>query len=354
MLFPLLSTTAPAMKNLLLSLALLVGASALAPVTAQAKIWRIDNNGGSPGNFTTLQAAFNAGSGVANNDTLYVNGSGTSYGSATVDKRVYIFGPGYFLAQNPETQASPTSAMVDQLTFTSASSGSLITGMRFNYLEINADNILVKRNYAELSRGGPLVYVGASRSNVLLVQNYLNNISSERGIEVSTGCSNVLIANNFVGVGNNSGAYYYYCAIYSQSSITVTQNVIYRSWVSTSNSTVTNNIFREGGLTGSGNGVISNLCYSADIPAGNNNQQNVNMTTVFTLAGSDDAYWQLKPGSPALAAGANGEDCGMFGGADPYVLSGMPAIPAIWFFAAPTSGSGASGLQVHLKAKSHN
>ena len=343
------------MKNLLLSFALPICASvltALTPTAIQAKIWRIDNNGGSPGNFTTLQAAFNAGSGVANNDTLYVNGSGTSYGSATVDKRVYIFGPGYFLAQNPETQASPTSATADVITFTATASGSLLTGMSFGHLEINADNILIKRNYGSYGNGATIT-VQAARSNVLLVQNYLYNSYYDRCVLVQGGCSNVLIANNWMG-SNYVSSGPSYASVYSNSSVTITQNVFYGNDVYTDNSTITNNIFRQGGISGSGNGILNNLTNGTGIPAGNGNQQNVTMTDVFVLSGSDDGYWKLKTGSPALAAGANGEDCGMYGGTDPYVLSGMPAIPAIWFFAAPTSGSGASGLQVHLKAKSHN
>ncbi|MGI4875300.1 MAG: hypothetical protein ACRYFX_29455 [Janthinobacterium lividum] len=343
------------MKNLLPTFVLLVCAGLLAVLTAhpaQAKIWRIDNNGGSPGNFTTLQAAFDAGSAVVSNDTLYINGSGTGYGNATVDRRVYIFGPGYFLAQNPETQASPTSATAGIITFASAASGSLLTGMSFARLSIDADNILIKRNYGS-SGNGAVITVQTGRSNVLLVQNYLYNSYYDRCILVQGGCSNILIANNWMGsnyVSSGPG----YAAVYSSSSVTVTQNVFDSNDVYADNSTITNNIFRSGSVSGSGNGILNNLASGTGIPAGNGNQQNVTMSDVFVGTGSDDGKWQLKAGSPALAAGANGEDCGMYGGADPYVLSGMPAIPAIWFFAAPTSGSGASGLQVHLKAKSHN
>ena len=342
------------MKNLLPSalFSLFVGLLAgLSSHSAQAKIWRIDNNGGSPGNFTSLASAISSSS-VVNNDSLYVNGSGTSYGDVTVTKKVYIFGPGYFLAQNPQTQAAPVSATAGTITFSTGSSGSLLTGMSFSHLLIDADNLLIKRNYG-VSGSNPVVDIYASHSNILLVQNYLYNDYYERAVNVQGGCSNVLIGNNFIGTINNSSTYYY-CAVYSTSSITVTQNVIYKSWINTSNSSVSNNILREGGITGSGNGVLNNVGYNTDVPSGNGNQQNVTMSTVFVGTGSDDGMWQLKASSPALAAGANGEDCGMFGGSDPYVLSGMPAIPAIWFFAAPTSGSGASGLQVHLKAKSHN
>ena len=333
--------------------ALLTGIMLFAAIpAAQAKIWRVDNNGGSPGDFVTVAAAL-ADSRVVNNDTLYFNGSGTSYGDATINKRVYIFGPGYFLAQNPQTQAQPTAATVGTLTYTSGATGALITGMSFARLDINADNVLVKRNYGTNGSQVAVITVRAGRSNVLLVQNYIYNAYYERGVYVESGCSNVLVSNNFIGTNANNNSTSY-AAVHSLSSLTVTQNVIYRSWIQADNSTITNNIIREGGISGAGSGILNNVGNDTNTPAGNGNQQNVTMSNVFTLTGSDDAVWTLKAGSPALAAGANGEDCGMFGGTDPYVLSGMPAIPAIWFFAAPSSGSGASGLNVHIKAKSHN
>lgn len=346
------------MKNTLLSAlssAVLAGIMLLAAgPAAQAKIWRVDNNGGSPGDFTTVAGAI-ADSRVVDNDTLYFNGSGTSYGDATISKRVFMFGPGYFLAQNTETQASPTAATVGTLTFSSGASGSLITGMSFARFDINADNILVKRNYGTNGSGTEVVLVRTGRSNVLIVQNYLYQSYYGRCVWVQGGCSNVLVSNNFLGTFYNSNDPSY-AALYSQSSLTVTQNMVYRAWVITDNSSITNNIIREGGIQLNSNGVFNNIGSDGNTPApaGNNNQQNVTMSNVFVLTGSDDAVWKLKAGSPALAAGQNGEDVGMYGGTDPYVLSGLPAIPAIWFFAAPSSGSGASGLQVRIKAKSHN
>jgi len=38
----------------------------------------------------------------------------------------------------------------------------------------------------------------------------------------------------------------------------------------------------------------------------------------------------------------------------PYILSGLPGIPAIYFFISPAVGSSATGLSVQIKAKSHN
>ncbi len=88
----------------------------------------------------------------------------------------------------------------------------------------------------------------------------------------------------------------------------------------------------------------------------NGNQSNVDMTTVFVgeEGNSTDGQYQLKQGSPAIGAGYDGEDCGAFGGATPYILSGLPAIPAIYFFISPAVGSSATGLSVQIKAKAHN
>jgi hypothetical protein len=76
------------------------------------------------------------------------------------------------------------------------------------------------------------------------------------------------------------------------------------------------------------------------------------MSTVFIGTGSTDGKWQLKDNSPAKGAGTEGTDIGPFGGPKPYILSGIPNIPRIYFFDSPTSVTGTTGLPVHLKAKS--
>ena len=52
------------------------------------------------------------------------------------------------------------------------------------------------------------------------------------------------------------------------------------------------------------------------------------MTTVFKYTGSTDGRYKLKAGSPAIGYGVGGVDCGIYGGPEPYVLSGMPTVPA--------------------------
>jgi hypothetical protein len=98
------------------------------------------------------------------------------------------------------------------------------------------------------------------------------------------------------------------------------------------------------------------MCNGTQYPDENNNQQNVDMTTVFVdYEKYIDNGYLLAPGSPAAGAGISGGDCGAFGngtGGDPYILSGMPEIPAI--FDATVTPIGTSSLPVNIKASSHN
>ena len=75
---------------------------------------------------------------------------------------------------------------------------------------------------------------------------------------------------------------------------------------------------------------------------------------LYHLLFIDNGY-ELAPGSPAIGTGVNGGDCGVFSydtGGYPYVLSGMPAIPAI--YEATVESIVGSTLPVTIKASSHN
>jgi hypothetical protein len=68
-----------------------------------------------------------------------------------------------------------------------------------------------------------------------------------------------------------------------------------------------------------------------------------------------DNGYLLKPNSPAKNAGINGGDCGVFSfdyDCEPYILSGMPAIPTI--IEATYTTVGTTELPVNIKAKSNN
>ncbi len=313
-----------------------------------AKIWRVDSNPGSPGDFATLADAHTA---AAAGDTLYVHGSPVGYGDVVITKTLFIFGPGYFLSENPETQANLQSAQVNLITLDPGSEGSLLSGLDIgNSVNINADNITLRRNRISTTSSTDLVEINGSRLNIVVTQNYIENLNSgttRDAISLDSGSpQNITIANNFIvaqgGKAINMGA---------SAAAIIVQNVISGD-LTLNNASFQNNILRDGTFTGLNNDISHNIADSSQFGNTNGNQQNVNMADVFLLTGSTDGQWQLQPGSPAIAAGVNGEDLGMFGGSAPYVLSGLPPLPTIYFFTGAASGTNTGGLPVEVKIRS--
>lgn len=318
---------------------------AMMTATCFAKVWRVNNNEGVDADFTTLQEAHD---GAESGDTLYVAGSLNSYGDLTLTKTLYIFGPGYFLSENPETQANLLFAKTGEIKFDktdySSSEGSLISGISSSppssshSMYVNVNNITVRRCYVF---GQITIYA----SNINILQNCVRD-----DVFVGSGFNNIIISNNIIGNNNDDDL-----VADSSSSAIITNNVIYGR-LSVYNSSLSNNILRAGSFSGSNNTFSYNIGNSDQFGIENGNQSNVDMTTVFVgeEGNSTDGQYQLKQGSPAIGAGYDGVDCGVFGGLTPYILSGLPAIPAIYFFISPAVGSSATGLSVQIKAKAHN
>ena len=319
-----------------------------------ARILIVNNTPGAPTGynyFTTIQAAHdNAGSG----DTIYVIGSSSAYAGFNVSKKLVIIGPGYFLTENPETQANPNPAMINgDINFNSGSAGSTLIGMSiindYHTININTSNITIKRNRVATNEN--CIYINSNVGNIIVGQNYMTTAwTNNQVIRISDNSQNILISNNYIENTPTNGKA---MEINSTSSVVIKNNVIKGNIISY-NSNIQNNIMREGTFTGSNNIVLNNIGHSTQFGSSNGNQTNVNIPNLFVGTGSTDGQWQLKQGSLAIGAGVDGVDCGMFGGVTPYVLSGLPSIPAIYFFDAPSAGSNSKGLPIHIKVKSHN
>lgn len=328
--------------------------------SSYAKIWRVNNNTGISADFTTLQAAHD---GAAAGDTVYLESSANSYGGLNSTKRLAIIGTGYFLNQNTGLQAFSLPSKVDAINFNAGSSGSSIEGLSFNgsAVSINVSDIVIRRNHfasfsgAIADYGVGIIYIYSSASNIIISQNFaviINNNSASTGI---------LITNNFIAF------YSYYgdattgeCLRLHDNTIAIIKNNIFRrGTVTASNSSLTNNIMYNGFLAGTGNLVSNNIGNATQFGTADGNQSNVDMATVFVATGSADAFFKLKVGSPAIGAGygstiPNPIDAGMYGGTGSYVLSGIPAIPAIYFFANKPVGSNSDPIDVQIKVRSNN
>jgi hypothetical protein len=80
----------------------------------------------------------------------------------------------------------------------------------------------------------------------------------------------------------------------------------------------------------------------------------VNITNAQIFSGSFDSSNQssLIPISTAVSngAGENGVNIGIFGGATPYKMSGIPAIPSIYLLNAPGATSGSLPVTIGIRS----
>jgi len=338
----------------------------LLPLSVSAKIWIVDSNPGSASkDFVNLQAAHD---GASAGDTLYLIGSGVSYitSKVTINKRLIIIGPGYFL-ENPNTQVSLLSATLDKSTnnpceegliFAAGSEGSVIMGVTIiGRIIISTSNILIKRNTFQWRLCGDnlLSYIRVQGSFVSIVQNYMQPPESSLGssILVAPGFSNISIRNNHLSTFSSTNPY---SVISSGSGLEISNNVIQRT-LNVSNALIQNNLFYSAvnPILAPGSIIRNNIAINnTPFAATNGNLINVPLASIIVGTGTTDGQWKLKEGSPALGTGFEGADMGMFGGAEPYILSGIPPIPTIYQLNAPTVGEKNTGLPITIKAKSNN
>jgi len=323
-------------KTLLLSLAIIF----LSGIAYGQNLIRVNNNPNFDADYTNLQ---DANDHASNGDTIYIEGSATSYDGADISKSVTIIGPGYFLSENDTTQANGLEAKFNgNINFNTGSEGSIITGCRIsNYtnLYINTNDISVIRCY--------LYSISFSNSpdNILIHQNYIAN---DIGLNNHNTITNSIISNNISGQVYLSS---------SSGNVLIANNVITSYYINCYNSTIQNNIITTGQISeNTGNSITNNILSGSGTNA-NGNQYSVDMSTVFvdfdgSLNYSTDGKWQLKTGSPAIGAGIGGVDCGAFGGTVPYVLSGLPMLPHIYEASIPVTVNSQDGLSVTIKVMS--
>jgi hypothetical protein len=284
-----------------------------------AAVWRVNNIAGSGAHFAGINEANNSTM-VQNEDTLYIEPSATTYEQATITKQLTIIGNGYFLSENSETQANTNTSTINGISFQTGSSGSAIMGcvLTYNNSYIYVSNIRIERNFFSTS----LRFQSNNLSNILVIGNYF----AASFISMNyTGINNVLISGNFFEVAVNNAA----IGCGPEVSAVIENNVI-QGIVTVNNSIFNNNILRAGSFNATNTAFSNNIANDNQFGNQNGNQQYVDMADVFLGTGSTDGKWQLKPGSPAIGAGTGGQDCGMFGGPNPYILSGIPSIPAIY------------------------
>ncbi|RYF84526.1 MAG: hypothetical protein EON98_08955 [Chitinophagaceae bacterium] len=243
-------------------------ASVFVTLSAQAKIWRVNNNVGITADFTTIQLAHN---GANAGDTLYLEGSTTSYGNLTSTKQLTIIGPGYFLDLVPNTQAITLTAKVGTVTLNQGSGGTIIQGIDFDgsTLNIYVNDVTIRKNkFSSSSSNTELYYFGVI--NLYNLNNNGNNngvsnivIAQNCGVKISAlkPSNNILITNNILGYDTNYGdATTNACIDGGINTIMLIQNnIIRRGKINVYGSTVANNIMIAGFFAANNNLYSNNI-----------------------------------------------------------------------------------------------
>jgi hypothetical protein len=329
-------------------------------------IRRVNNTGITGTNiYTTLQAAHNAAS---DGDIIYIDGSNKTYGNdATITKKLTIIGPGYLLAENyPSlTDLKPADLNAKTIIFDAGSSGSSIMGCQNFFVRVNASNVTITRN------NGLTIYpaynADITLTGILVSKNFqvrINNGSGYAGMIISNNYLNDLSLNaKYSGTANNNVIYNYGYGINTTTTYTLvltnfslSNNILLRSNTPEfTNCSLNNNI--------DATPLGSNLNNNSFFGNANGNKGNVDNAELFVggavgpVNNPNTVDWKLKlkTGSVAIGAGTGGTDCGIYGGGNPYELSGISSAdyPAIIKLTTSGTGSSTTPLSVTISTKSN-
>lgn len=350
-----------------------------------AKTIRIDNNPNATGaDYTSLKDGYSA---AVAGDTLLLVASLTPYGDATssysfeISKKVHLLGEG--IGANPEGRADIINSVrtrLGQLDIVAGAEGSSVQAIDFDgakeidpllqsQLRIFTKNVVVARCGldAVLLKGNTTTNTYAT--NCVITQNFFrkeHTINDVGGVFIEDQCNYNIITNNIlpfiVGTRENANNIIRNNTLYAPSfrevrvisafASDIKNNIILAVPTSGNTSPFFTNIKIEN------NAMLNNVfpftVAGKDIPFKNNYEKDLNVfgATMTDVIDATDltilnfqALYKLKTGSVAIGAGFRGGDCGAFGGATPYVISGTGVLPAI------TEFTSVSGIKYQIKAQ---
>lgn len=325
---------------------LLISASSL-----QATIWRVNNQSTSTAVFTTVQAAIDSDL-VSNGDTILIEGSAQTYAGFDVDKRLVIIGSGYFLNENPKTSLDGIHSIIQgDANFNTGSEGSVLSSVIFGSLnsgygpDIATNDITITNCFLQNE-----IEIAGNVSGLWIIKNYFNTQFIEY-FNSSYKMQGLVLKNNIITNDAILSS-----TVQTPRTFAAVENNLFLGSVNLTTSTYRNNIWLplESETISVTAGIKEyNLNISVDMGAENNNQVFTGTTQLYTGAGSTDGKWQIKEDSAFKNAGKDGTDPGPFGGANPYVLSGLPALPVIYEISTTGFGSTEDGLPVTIKVRAN-
>jgi hypothetical protein len=342
--------------------------------TAQAKIWRVNNNVGISADATALPTLFDGTSSAsnpeaANGDTIHVEPSATAYNSPNINKQVVIIGNGYLLSgtgSNTGLQENTLASRVGGFFFGSGSAGTRIIGIdlvnQSGFFGGHSGNVNITYEKCRFNQNIWFNFnANTTYTNITVRKCFIESLNSN--IQATTTLNNFTLENCV-----QSGIFFDFPTSLG-TNIVIRNNVFSAAaGINLQNAYVANNLFLTGTtvITFISCNVKNNI-FTANqtgvtvgpLNTNGNNLINQAIATVVVNTGSNDGRFQLAAGSPAISGGVDiaGQkpNCGAFGGNDPYKLSGIPGIPTIYSLTVPTSiPVGSATMNVTLSTRNNN
>lgn len=332
-------------------------------LSASATVRTVDNNASAPSGtlvYSTFTAAITA---AANNDTLLVIPSGTSYGTVNITKPLTIIGVGF----NPDSETKLTCKLGQTYIYNAAAgtkliglvlesylylgntSGSLtnilIENCQLNYGIQNSgitqlSNVIIRQCYFQISNNTYSLYLTSSNSNVFISNCVFNyQVANYRYYGISAPNGGLIIDHClFYGVnstGNNAAAFYNLSNSTISNCVFQGRRPISYSSFPFKNVTFKNNLSKDMDIK-SATVTGTNLVFSGNLSQADPLFTNLPVRTSGTAVFDNSVDATLQTGSPAKNAGTDGADLGVYGGITPYKNTGS-VLPVVKKFALPNS-----------------
>ncbi len=332
-----------------------------------ADVWRVNNNAAyndwtNHQVFDNLTLAVNTSS---PGDTLYIESSGINYGTLTISKQLTIIGTGYFLNQNTGKQNNSQTSSILDLVFDNNSSGSYVSGLEVvgngYFGDFVLNNITIDRCYFPHSfTGAGIIFTNFTNTltNIVITKNFIESNILPLSGAIAGQVANLIVTNNRVG-----GA----IVFISSCTGTIAQNAIGSGFNIDSGIDFYNNIVVNGPViqnTNSSTNIFNNVFSFSQsaLPwlVGGNNNFGVPYATIFdvTTIPTTDGILKLNPigTCPQCYQGfpSGTVEVGVYGGNEPYILSGIPNIPTIYNLQAPADAPQGGNLPVNVSTRSNN
>lgn len=321
-----------------------------------AKVIRVNNQ--EPTNteqstYNNLQDAYNS---AVSGDTLYIEGSETSYGSLAISKRLVFIGTGFLLSENTGLSANKLESTVHQFTFSNGSSGSKVHGLRFSTSSLSRISMSVgdlEISNCYFGSGADIIFSVDNLNDIVVQSNFFVggnplSISNLRSPPLNLIFSNNIVEGNFSLLNQTTGIITNNVFTGNTFNVGVNSNLQIHNNILLG--TTTNNVV----LPETSSNVSHNISVSAQFPNSNSNQPNTVAADIFiTGDNTSDGKYKIREGGPADGTGRNGADIGPFGGARPYNLSGLAGIPVVFDFSTDGFGNSEKKLPITVKVRSN-